>query len=123
MGWGLNKRIPPDKAMSSNVESEMGGQRVAGRRLKPFEMISEEEMDVSDEDQDDNEEGKRLLFGGNGKLEMEENKDGRKGGEMNLLVSPWLRPPHYQCCRGLTTALAFFQLRKGRVKPPGVAVA
>ena len=102
----------------------MGGQRVAGRRLKTLDMISEEEMNVSNKDQDNNEEGKRLLFGGNGKLEKEEHKPGlEKRGSRNPLVSPWLRPPLYQCRRGLTTALAFFQLRKGSVKPPGVAVA
>ena len=38
--------------MSSNVESEMGGQRVADRRLKTSDIISEEEMNVSNKDQD-----------------------------------------------------------------------
>ena len=65
MGWGLNKRIPPDKAMSRN-KAEVSELRVAEREMKQREESNDEGMEESEDEEDESEETTRLLFGGNG---------------------------------------------------------
>ena len=81
MGWGLNKRIPPDKA-------ELSDKAKVSELLRQREESNDEGMEESEDKEDESGETTRLLFGGNGKLERERTDEGEPGMKLELPPYP-----------------------------------